>query len=369
MHYFEFAQKAATLYEGAATQSVNTGLDEILEVTKDMNDAATVINVSRVLVKFDLSYISSSVSSGLIPSNAKYYLNLYDAHPQELITSESLYAYPVSQSWDMGMGRYNDSPWTLEGVSWRYRDGFVAGTQWVSQSNDTGGTWFSGSGYAASQSFDHESKDMRMNVTELVDKWLTSTVPNEGFILKRSGNIGNSDSTLDEGNSIKFGNFSFFSRDTHTIYPPKLEVEWDDSKWSTGSLSALSGTDVENLLVYMKGLRPEYKEDSKVRFRVVGRERFPTATYSTTPSNLVVKYLPSGSSYYSVRDAYTEDVIIPFGSGSKVSCDSTGNYFNMWLTGLQPERDYRILFKVVSGSGVEKLDQFFDNNFEFKVVR
>ena len=288
MHYFEFAQKDATLYEGAATQSANTGLDEILEITKDMNDAATVINVSRVLVKFDLSYISSSVSSGLIPSNAKYYLNLYDAHPQELITSESLYAYPVSQSWDMGMGRFSDSPWTLEGVSWRYRDGFVAGTQWVSQSNDTGGTWFSGSGYAASQSFDHESKDMRMNVTELVDKWLTSTVPNEGFILKRSGNIGNSDSTLDEGNNIKFGNFSFFSRDTHTIYPPKLEVEWDDSKWSTGSLSALSAADVENLLVYMKGLRPEYKEDSKVRFRVVGRERFPTATYNTTPSNLVV---------------------------------------------------------------------------------
>ena len=31
MHYFEFAQKDATLYEGAATQSVNTGLDEILE--------------------------------------------------------------------------------------------------------------------------------------------------------------------------------------------------------------------------------------------------------------------------------------------------------------------------------------------------
>ena len=210
---------------------------------------------------------------------------------------------------------------------------------------------------------------MRMNVTELVDKWLTSTVPNEGFILKRSGNIGNTDSTLDEGSNTKFGNFSFFSRDTHTIYPPKLEVEWDDSKWSTGSLSALSAIDVENLLVYMKGLRPEYKEDSKVRFRVVGRERFPTATYDTTPSNLVVKYLPSGSSYYSIRDAYTEDVIIPFGSGSKVSCDSTGNYFNMWLTGFQPERDYRILFKVASGSGVEKLDQFFDNNFEFKVVR
>ncbi len=45
MHYFEFATEDATLYEGEATQSVNTGMDEILEVRKDMNDTASVINV------------------------------------------------------------------------------------------------------------------------------------------------------------------------------------------------------------------------------------------------------------------------------------------------------------------------------------
>ena len=39
MHFFEFAQKDATLYEGEATQSVNTGLDEILEIQKKMNDS------------------------------------------------------------------------------------------------------------------------------------------------------------------------------------------------------------------------------------------------------------------------------------------------------------------------------------------
>ena len=35
MHYFEFAIKDTTLYEGNATSSQNTGLDEILEVRKD----------------------------------------------------------------------------------------------------------------------------------------------------------------------------------------------------------------------------------------------------------------------------------------------------------------------------------------------
>ena len=145
---------------------------------------------------------------------------------------------------------------------------------------------------------------MRMNVTELVDKWLTSTVPNEGFILKRSGNIGNSDSTLDEGNSIKFGNFSFFSRDTHTIYPPKLEIIWDDSTWATGSLSPLTSANLEDMNLYMRGLRPKYKESSKIKFRVVGRERFPERTYSATDQYQTgyntVKYLPSGSTYYEI---------------------------------------------------------------------
>ena len=82
MHYFIYADADATLYEGSATQSRNTGLDEILEVRKDMNDSATVINVSRALIKFDLTEISNFISDGLIPSNdksepsASYFLNL-----------------------------------------------------------------------------------------------------------------------------------------------------------------------------------------------------------------------------------------------------------------------------------------------------
>ncbi len=66
MHYFIYADADATLYEGSATQSRNTGLDEILEVRKDMNDNASVINVSRALIKFDLTEISRSVVDGLV---------------------------------------------------------------------------------------------------------------------------------------------------------------------------------------------------------------------------------------------------------------------------------------------------------------
>ena len=80
MHYFEFPTKDTTLY--GVSSSMNTGLDEILEIRKDMNDVGDVIYVSRALIKFDLTYVSKSISSGLITSGSqtKFYLNLYDAN-------------------------------------------------------------------------------------------------------------------------------------------------------------------------------------------------------------------------------------------------------------------------------------------------
>jgi hypothetical protein len=258
MHLFEFAEKDATLYEVSATQSRNTGLDEILEVRKDMNADGSVVNVSRTLIKFNLTNISESIVAGTIPENARYYLNLYDANSKELTTSQSLFAYPVSQSWVQGDGRFFDQPATTEGCSWRYRDGETTGTQWISGSNNTGGTWFNQ--YEASQSFNHETTDMRMDVTDITKLWLSGSIANEGFMVKRSGSVGNTSSSLDEGSTDSLGHFAFFSRDTHTIYPPKLEVEYDDSSFNTGSLSTLSSDDIDEVMIYMKGLRPEYKE-------------------------------------------------------------------------------------------------------------
>jgi len=509
MHYFEYATKDTTLYESSA--SMNTGLDEILEIRKDMNADGSVVNVSRALIKFDLTYISKSVASNLITSGSKtrFYLNLYDASSKELNVTQNLYGYPVSQSWDMGSGRAHSNPIIEDGASWKYRDNndtatpwygsystlqgntfasgkltinegdynnqevtiggvdftfvaptigilnnsstqifvasgsttgssvnnlrsainntassslhglpisasfsgsdssnwtylmlsgssagtnsnlsaasssglfvFSGGTSALAGGTDTtqtlsggGGTWYSGSGYEASQSFTHEPSDLRMDVTDIVWKWLGSTVPNEGFMIKRSGSMEYS-TTEDEGSTTHYGHFLYFGRDTHTVYQPKLEVVWDDSKWTTGSLSALSNTEVEDMVLYMRGFRPEYKETSKVKFRVVGRARYPEKSYSTSGYSTgytTAKYLPSGSTYYQIKDAYTEDVIVPFGSGSVVSCDSTGNYFNVWMNGLQAERFYRINYKVVSGSGTaDETVQYFDEKHSFKVVR
>ena len=50
---------------------------------------------------------------------------------------------------------------------------------------------------------------------------------------------------------------------------------------------------------------------------------------------------------------------------TKISCDPTGPFFDIYLDGLQPERYYRILIKTeLNGSNV-----VVDNKNIFKVVR
>ena len=387
MHYFIFGDKDATIYSGGTTSSINTGADEILEVNKTVNQNGSVANVSRVLIQFDYTDISSSIQQGIIPSNAKYYLNLYDAGSEELLRTQNLFAHMVSGSaWTEGNGKLDHDPVTTDGVSYQYRNQDET-TPWVTGSVLTdGGAWWTGSidaqyEVSSSVSLTKATQDVRIDITDLVSNHIysASSYPNRGLLVKReslltgsrdfSFNPG-SDTTKDESSSTRLGNLKFFSTETHTIYPPKLEVVWDDSSWSTGSLSALSSTDLERLKVYFKNLRPEYKEDSKVKFRIVGRELYPTTDFATTPAELDVKYLPSASAFYSVLDADTEEVIVPFGTGSKISSDSSGNYFNVWMNGFQAERNYRFCIKVVSGSGTtDEQINYYDDNYEFRVVR
>ena len=385
MHYFEFGKRDTTLYSGGTTASRNTGLDEILEINKVVNNNGTVANVSRILIDFDLTYISQSIQDGKIPSTAKYYLNLYDATSEEVEAEQPLHIYMVSGSWKQGTGKLDHDPVTDDGASYQYRN-HEAKTPWVTGSVLTdGGAWFTASTgqYEVSTSYDltFDKRDVRANVTDLVNNFIysSSDYPNNGFIIKRedSGSHGDHPSssmfdfnTGQEGDSSRLGNLKYFSRDTHTIYPPKLEVVWDDSSFSTGSLSPLTTTDLERLKIYFQNLRQEYKENSIVKFRIVGRELYPTTAFDTTPAELTIKYLPSASVFYEVKDADTEEVIIPYGTGSKVSCDSTGNFFRVQMNGLQAERNYRFGFKVVSGSGTtDEQINFYDDNYEFRVVR
>ena len=75
MHYFIFSDEDTTLYQ--ASSSLNSGMDEILEVRKDVSDTGVTVNSSRVLIKFDLTYVSQSVVSGIITSPKYKIMHLF----------------------------------------------------------------------------------------------------------------------------------------------------------------------------------------------------------------------------------------------------------------------------------------------------
>ena len=221
--------------------------------------------------------------------------------------------------------------------------------------NSGGSTWYTSSidNTKYSQTFSKYNNNLNTDITKYVTDILSGSRPNDGFLIKRESS--------EESNTLKYGSSKFFSNNTHTIYVPTLEVKWDDSSFTTGTLSSLTADDIT---LYMKNLKTEYKELSTSKLRVVGRETYPQRSFTNTAPYNQIKYLPS-TTYYQVRDVETNLVLIPFDTTyTKVSCDSTGNFFDFRFNTLQPERFYQFEFRV-DRSGNK---QYFDG-FIFKVVR
>ena len=63
----------------------------------------------------------------------------------------------------------------------------------------------------------------------------------------------------------------------------------------------------------------------------------------------------------------TEEIVVDYDTNyTKISCDSTSNYFDIYMNGLEPERYYKLLFKTILANGETVIN---DNNYYFKVIR
>jgi len=354
MHKFYTSSYDASIYLQQPEQ--NTGRDELLEIGKLYY--GSTIDVARTLIKFDVSNLETG-------SGWKAYLNLKSANSEEIPLEYTIYANAVSQSWNMGTGTKFDNI-TSDGVSWYYKNGtnkwmdytvtpnsYVSGSDTGSISNGGGGTWYTAS--MASQSFSNEPDDIRMDVTNIVNLWVSSSLSNNGFILHHhtSASIDSND----------YGVLKFFSKETNTIYEPKLEIVWNDSIIATGSLAPVTGSAEEGYKVVFTNLKTKYQKDSLIKLRVKGRDMFPLKSFGTTYELDQNKYLPS-TTYYQLEDYVTGEVIYPFGTYTKISCDSTSNYFNMNLNTLPANRTYIIKLKIVEG-GISTL---IDNKLIFEIV-
>lgn len=358
-----YPTKDATIYEQYSSR--NTGLDAMLEIRKTISGTGSYN--SRILIDFDYSAISASIASlGYNPNAFNYNLKMFVADANEIPTDYTLYAYPISGSWNMGVGRFGNSPQTVDGVSWKYKQteddattawatgSFTAPStgSWITTAG--GGTWYTSS--VASQSYSYTTSDMNMDVTSIIRQVQSGSINFNGIIIKKS--------VTDEGSDSIFNSLKFFSKDTNTIYLPVLEAKFDDSV----NLGTLNAVDIDDeVTVTPINLQPAYAESSTPKIRFSARPKYPTQTFATSSGHLTRYRLPSGTQY-AVYSAHNDEVILDFSTYTKVSDDATSNYIKLHLDSFQPERYYRLLLRVPNSGSYSSYD-VYDEKWIFKVTR
>jgi hypothetical protein len=358
--YKIFPEKSATLYSYYPT--LNTGLDEILELSTFESIEGTN-EISRILIQFPSEDINDIINNKIGTASFDCYLKAYLANASELPLEYTIYSHPVATDWNVGTGRLANLPITTDGASWKNKDenniwfsGFPTGTtgSYDPTGNVGGGLWWTGSNYVATQSFNQKSsKDIELKTTNTVRAWNSGSISNYGFIIKHSG-------SLEFTTASKFET-KYFSGNTHTIYPPCLEIRWNDSRYSS-SLTQVTST---NIVASLGNNLNEYQQDTVYRFRVNVRDKFPARTFQTSSVYLNNKILPS-SSYWSIKDLDTEEIVVDYDTTyTKISADNEGNYFDIYMNGLEPERYYQILLKTIIGNSTLILD----DSYYFKVKR
>jgi len=387
--YKIFPTQDATLY--SSYPLMNTGLDAICEASNTLGIDGNP-SVSRYLVQFDNDEIKNIINK-IGENQYDVFLKNFIATAQGIGLNVSLEILPLAQQWDNGTGHYLDSPQIQDGTSWYtpigsgsspwISSGTYNGFPFTSSYNSTysgpgGGNWFyddedlfyvvytytnpsytQGSSMALpqTQSFGlRDSKDITVNVKPIIETWYTDTIPNYGFIVKLTGS--------QEFNPSQYVQpiLKYYSVDTNTIYPPQLEFRWRDySSIITENSPVITTTDLKMSLAENPGI---FNPESVNRFYINVSPLYPTRVYQTSSLFTNLNYLPT-SSYYAIKDLATNEFVINFDEQyTQISSDNKGNYFDVYMSGLEPERYYKVLIKtLINGSTL-----IFDDNYYFKVI-
>ena len=389
--YKIFPEKDTTIYSLFPT--MNTGIDEILDISNLNFAISSNAQVARYLIKFSQDQLNGAIDNLARGAQWGADLRCFIATAQGINLDSRLYVYPISGAWGMGTGKYLDQPVVTNGASWVYQtvDGGKAWdtsnfnpyvTASYSGSTPGGGTWYTGSNLpgldiSQTQTFTyHSDKDLKIGVTDTLKAWYSSSknifspytkIENQGFLVKWEGSQSYEDVT---GNYyVEFNQnlniqpvLQYYSMDTHTIYPPCIDFKWNDFTYNTSSAVPLLNTSQAYLSIANNN--GFFYSSSVQQFRVDCRPQYPPIIFQTASIYTQNYYLPTAS-YWAIKDLDTNEYVIDFDSTyTKLSADTTSSFFTVYMNGLQPERYYTILIQTTIGNTT----QVIDSNFNFKVI-
>ena len=373
--YKIFPSKDTTLY--SLYPNKNSGLDSILEIYNKTYYSDPIFistaEIARALVAFDSVEIADVLDNLVSGSQWQSNLRLFNANTTGIVNNSTLFIHPLAQDWANGTGRSDNTPETENGSSWTWTT-FNGGSKWTTSSfgayvtasfktsNPGGGVWYTGSTtglkYNVTQSFDIRSiKDINTDITDIVKSWYSSSINNYGVILKWSSSL-----EYNQSGSVE-PNMGLFSVDTHTIYPPQLEFRWNDYSFNTGS-NSIGFITSSQMVITLPNNKGFFNQNSVHKFKLNVRPEYPTRIYQTSSFYISNYYLPTAS-YYAIKDLDTNEMVIDFDTTyTKISADGEGNYFKIYMSGLEPERYYKVLVKTFINGETLVID---DDDY-FKVI-
>ena len=364
------ALQDATIYESDPYR--NTGLDQMLELKKEGDASTSNLTESRILIKFDLDQLNSVLNENNISINdISANLKLYTVQESELPQTYTIEAKALAADWRNGTGLYalpagiQSNELSADGVTWNSINGYQS-TTWDSinisgsanEYNATpGGTvWHTSS--IASQSFSFKSNDyINLDVSSIVKNWQNNVYENNGLVVS----FKHSEITA---SNYPLTSIQLYSSDTHTVYEPQLYISWTGSiTYNTGSVSPLTYEDEP--IMYVRSFRGEYTKDIKARILIGTRPKYPRPAFTQNSTFAVQKALPK-ESYYQIKDAHNNNIIIPYSNSTKLNTNTSGSYFDFYTTMLYPERFYRFEIKALFDGITE---YFSANEFIFKITK
>ena len=401
---FIYPTQSCTLYSNY--DILNTGADEILEVASDFTPTKGPMAARSLLL-----FSNEDILVDFKTTN-RYILNLRIVQSVELESNVELEAYPVSERWEAGKGRFSDTELLYPGASWLYKnENKDTWTTTTPVEYDTGG----GSWYAKfyDNELDEEStldfrfkfetmtSDVKIDITQLVSFWNMSAIENNGIILKFKDDV-----------SKRCGNVKFFSSNTNTIYRPYIEVGGYDYKFEpyiittttknsellsgsldsgsldsgsldsgsldSGSLEESTTDNTEqtkslesgvmelknkDLHIFIENIKESYSHDGIEKLVVGVRELNPKKNFSNR-MRYTGRNITSLDMFFSVLDAETEEIVIDFSEFTKISCDTNGHYFNFDFSCLSRGRLYKFILKL-EYEGIRKK---YDNKLAFMIT-
>lgn len=227
----------------------NMGASDSLEMFSIYAQADnSSLEKSRILVQFPMGGIIDDRTKSIIPQSGsvRFFFRLFNVqHPFSLPKDYTASVAVVSSSWDEGYGldmeAYSDYGWTDNakkgaGATWRYAQ---SGTVWFAD----GGDFLTSSGYIFDYPFNTGIEDIELDVTDIVEQWMTGSLTNNGFMVKLSSSYENAEQYR------SFYTKKFSARGSEFYFKrPVIEARWeavvkDDRNQFFASSSLLSAED------------------------------------------------------------------------------------------------------------------------------